>query len=156
MSSSSSSSSDAATIRFASVQTREHGAILLDVRSREEFRSGHIANAMHIKCPPLSFTSSPRDRDAKLRLCKKLKQKIADVFPQRNIYIFLYCSDGRRAATAAAMLETFGYRNVAVLGGIDPSVAGANRALAEIASGKLIDPAFKMCHCSPNIIAAEI
>jgi rhodanese-related sulfurtransferase len=135
-------SSSHSVLKYASVQMREHGAIVLDIRSSAEFRSGHIANAMHVKCPVLSFTSSPRDRACKVKLCAKLKKKIADVFPQRTINIFIYCSDGKRAAVAATMLETFGYRNVTVLGGMN--IPGP---LNDIAVEKISDPALQICHC---------
>lgn len=60
------------------------GAVLLDVRTPEEFRAGHIAGAINIPVDALAARTSelPRDRP-----------------------VVVYCRSGKRSARAAAMLE---------------------------------------------------
>jgi len=69
---------------------------LIDVRTLNEFNSGHIANAtnLDINNMPSNFTSIPTDQP-----------------------IVVYCRSGNRSATAARMLEDAGYTNIYDLGG---------------------------------------
>lgn len=73
-------------------------AILLDVRTQEEFDGGHIPGAV---CLPNEEISADMpvvfDRDAE---------------------ILVYCRSGRRSAEAAEKLAAMGYTNVADFGGI--------------------------------------
>ena len=74
------------------------GAILLDVRTQEEYDGGHIPGAV---CLPnediLPDLPLPFDKDAE---------------------ILVYCRSGRRSAQAAEKLADMGYTNVADFGGI--------------------------------------
>ena len=73
-------------------------AILLDVRTQEEFDGGHIPGAV---CFP--------------------HEDILPEFPlpfEKDAEILVYCRSGRRSAEAAEKLKHMGYTNVADLGGI--------------------------------------
>ena len=72
---------------------------LLDVRTEEEFASGHIPGAV---CLPV----------------KELSAKAAAVLPDKEAEILVYCQSGRRSAAAAAQLLKLGYANVSDFGGI--------------------------------------
>ena len=75
------------------------GAVLVDVREEDEYRSGHIPGSINI---PLSRI-------------EKAKEHIPDV----NAPLFIYCLSGRRAQKATKTLESFGFNNVKNIGGIN-------------------------------------
>jgi rhodanese-related sulfurtransferase len=78
--------------------------MLVDVRTPEEFNSGHIAGAVNIALQslPAQINTLPKDKP-----------------------IVLYCRSGARSSTAAQMLAKAGYTNVYDLGGlIDWRAAG--------------------------------
>lgn len=124
-------------LQHASVNIRD-GALIVDVRSKPEFRSCHLANALHINTHPL--TSSESQSDINVRMFRKLKAKIADVYPP-NVRIFVYCSDGARAFTAKMLLEMLGFVNVTSLNGIDVP------PLSAVISGKSKYQGLVVCHC---------
>lgn len=74
-------------------------ATYLDVRTPEEFASGHIKNAVNI----------PLDQVA---------ARVAEI---RNLQapIVAYCRSGQRSATAVAFLKQQGIRDIVNGGGID-------------------------------------
>lgn len=74
--------------------------LLLDVRSRAEYESGHIPNSI----------SLPLDQ---------LKSKIARIAPDKNAEIIVYCLSGGRATQACSFLSAMGYVHVSNLGGIN-------------------------------------
>lgn len=71
--------------------------ILIDVRTPEEFRGGHIPGAVNIDVQALA-------------------QRMNEI--PANKAIVLYCRSGNRSATAAGMLQRAGYADVYDLGGI--------------------------------------
>ncbi len=75
--------------------TRDH--LLVDVRSPEEFASGHIPGAVNIALPglPQQMATLPKDRP-----------------------IILYCRSGARSNSAVQMLAQGGFENVHDLGGL--------------------------------------
>ena len=75
-------------------------AILLDVRSPEEYASGYLQGARNI----------PHDQ---------IGAEIAAVVPDKTVQIILYCRSGRRANTALETLSTMGYTNVSNYGGLE-------------------------------------
>ena len=75
-------------------------AVILDVRSGEEYASGHLRGARNI----------PHDRIA---------EEIAAVVPDKTAKIILYCRSGRRAGTALKTLNSMGYENALNLGGLE-------------------------------------
>jgi phage shock protein E len=72
-------------------------ALLLDVRTPEEFAGGHVDGALNIPVQVL---------DAKL----------ASLPAKKDQDVVVYCHSGRRSAMAKAMLEKAGYTKVHDLG----------------------------------------
>ena len=67
--------------------------IWLDVRTPEEFASGHVQSAQNI----------PFDQ---------IENRISEVSSDRSSEIILYCRSGRRAEIAMSTLNSLGYTNV--------------------------------------------
>lgn len=78
----------------------ENGIILLDVRTKKEYESGHIKNSVLI----------PVDN---------LKEDALENLRDKEVPIFVYCRSGNRSVTAANILVNLGYKNVYNLGGIN-------------------------------------
>ena len=74
------------------------GAVLLDVRTSEEYRGGHIPGSKNI---PLQTID-----------------KVASVAENKDTVLFVYCYSGARSRQAAGLLQRMGYRNVNNIGGI--------------------------------------
>ena len=74
------------------------GAVLLDVRTPDEYRQGHIPGSKNV---PLQSIS-----------------KAADMIDNKSTPIFVYCLSGARSRQAAAILKQMGYTNVKNIGGI--------------------------------------
>ena len=74
------------------------GAILLDVRTPQEYREGHIPGSKNV---PLQTID-----------------KISSVADNENIPLFVYCYSGARSRQAVTMLQHMGYTNVRNIGGI--------------------------------------
>lgn len=74
------------------------GAVLLDVRTKEEYDAGHPEGSKNI---PLSEI-----------------EDILSQYPDREKAIFVYCRSGIRALKAVSVLKGMGYRRVVSLGGI--------------------------------------
>lgn len=77
---------------------KNDNVIILDVREKNEFESGHIKNAINI---PLSSIEDVTDED---------------LDPKCNILV--YCRSGVRSISAVLILEEIGYENVLDFGGI--------------------------------------
>ena len=75
-------------------------AVLLDVRSADEYASGHLQGARNI----------PHD---------KIAEEIAAAVPDKSSVVILYCRSGRRAATALKAMQELGYENVSNFGGLE-------------------------------------
>jgi len=73
--------------------------VILDVRSRSEFESGHIANSILL----------PLD---------DINEHANSVVLNKTQTILIYCRTGRRSATAAALMAEMGFINVYDFGGI--------------------------------------
>ena len=71
----------------------KQGAVLIDVRSPQEFREGHLDGAI---CIP----------------DYQIKRNIQSYVKDKNQVIVLYCSTGHRSQTAQKTLENMGYTNV--------------------------------------------
>jgi len=74
------------------------GAILLDVRTPDEYREGHIPSSQNIP----------------LQTIEKVKSAIKDPATP----LFVYCYSGSRSAQATAVLKRMGYTHVKNIGGI--------------------------------------
>lgn len=77
----------------------QQGYVLLDVRTEQEYAEGHIPGALLIPNTELS-------------------EKAADLLPDKEQMILVYCRTGRRSATAARMLHEKGYKNIYDFGGL--------------------------------------
>lgn len=77
-----------------------NGAILIDVRTSDEFKLGHLDSAANMDVNNIStlLPETIEDKDAK---------------------IILYCKSGTRSAQAASTLIELGYTNVYDLGAMD-------------------------------------
>jgi rhodanese-related sulfurtransferase len=80
------------------VQLANQGALLLDVRGDEEFASGHIIDAKHIRGSDLAASADT---------LKKYREKP----------IVVYCESGAMSATAARVLKAKGFAKVASIKG---------------------------------------
>ncbi|MDS4028697.1 MAG: rhodanese-like domain-containing protein [Candidatus Contendobacter sp.] len=74
--------------------------LIIDVRTTEEYRAGHVREAINI----------PYD---------EIAARIAAVAPDRNSGIVLYCRSGRRSGIAEQALRQMGYRQVENKGGLN-------------------------------------
>ena len=74
------------------------GAILLDVRSSGEYKSGHIPGSHNV---PLKHI-----------------EDVVSVAENKDAKLFVYCQSGARSRQAASALKNMGYRNVKNIGGM--------------------------------------
>ena len=76
-------------------------AVLIDVRTPEEYAEGHLDNAININWYDENFMN-----------------ELKTIEKEKTIYV--YCKKGGRSASAAEMLNSSGYTNVIdLLGGYD-------------------------------------
>ena len=73
-------------------------AVLVDVRTPQEYREGHIPGSKNV---PLQSIS-----------------KVAGMIDNKSTPIFVHCLSGARSRQAAAILKHMGYTNVKNIGGI--------------------------------------
>jgi phage shock protein E len=76
------------------------GALLVDVRTVEEFSARHLPNAVNI---PLG----------------NLKEKLPQLEPDKSRGLLLYCRSGRRSGMAERELRQLGYTNAFNLGSFE-------------------------------------
>ena len=74
------------------------GAVLLDVRTAEEYRDGHIDGSVNI---PLDRISS-----------------VENTVKDKSTPLYVYCLSGGRSGQAVSYLKQMGYTNVKNIGGI--------------------------------------
>ena len=79
----------------------DNGAVLVDVRSKEEYDAGHIEGAILFPVDTID------------------KESAAEVFISPKQTIIVYCRSGARSSEAYKMLAELGYTNVYDLGSID-------------------------------------
>ena len=77
-----------------------NGAMLIDVRSMDEFESGHILQAYNMPLDRIDILVPSAVRD-------------------KNKVLLLHCSTGVRSGMAKKKLEEMGYKNVFNLGGYE-------------------------------------
>lgn len=83
---------DVAPADVLELTQRADGPLLLDVRTLEEFASGHVPGAIHI----------PVD---------ELAGRLAEIEPYRDRGVVTYCKSGRRAQAAVETLRDAGFTN---------------------------------------------
>ena len=81
------------------IMKNESGYRIVDVRTPEEYASGHIPNAICI----------PNES-----ICKQPPTELSD----KKQLLLIYCRSGRRSKEAANKLVELGYENVVDFGGI--------------------------------------
>lgn len=86
------------------------GAFIIDVRTPDEFCTGHLCGAFNIetKLPPLDKND-----------LKKLEKRLKNIGVNKYHPIVVYCKKGIRAAHAKKILERLGYKYVFNLGGVE-------------------------------------
>ena len=77
----------------------QEGYIILDVRTVQEYESGHIPGAICIPNETISDAEIPQ-------------------LPDKDQLILVYCRSGNRSKQAAAKLARLGYKNIVEIGGI--------------------------------------
>lgn len=83
-------------------------AVLIDVRTAEEFADGALPGARRIETPDIA-------------------QRIGDLAPDKGTPVVLYCRSGRRSSVAQDVLEKLGYSQVINAGGYDQLAATLQR-----------------------------
>ena len=82
-----------------SIMDTQTDYIILDVRTLDEYNSGHIKNAILIPNDEITNTAE-------------------NILTDKNQLILVYCRSGRRSKDAASKLAKLGYTNVKDFGGI--------------------------------------
>ncbi|GAB2191491.1 rhodanese-like domain-containing protein [Sessilibacter sp. MAH2] len=75
-------------------------AIWLDVRSLEEYKSGHVDGALNI----------PHT---------KIEEQILGIVPDKDTPVYLYCRSGHRSNIALNKMKELGYTNLQNVGGLN-------------------------------------
>ena len=75
--------------------------IILDVREQDEYDSGHIPGAVLLPVGSINETTA------------------AEVIPDKDSTVLVYCRSGNRSKTASSALAELGYTNIYELGGIN-------------------------------------
>ena len=75
------------------------GAVLLDVREEDEYRSGHIPGSVNLSV-------------------MRVQADVKRLIPDRKTPVFLYCYSGARSGQALSVMKKLGYENLTNLGGI--------------------------------------
>lgn len=74
------------------------GAVLLDVRTAQEYREGHIPGSKNIPLQELDCVTS--------------------IVPEKDAPLFVYCHSGARSSQAVKLLARMGYTSIKNIGGI--------------------------------------
>lgn len=77
-----------------------NGAVLLDVRSADEYKNGHLDKAVNAPYTEIHVA-------------------ISSIVPDKERNIIVYCTTGKRSSQAKYTLDYMGYKNVFYLGGIE-------------------------------------
>ena len=75
--------------------------IILDVREQDEYDSGHIPGAVLLPVGTID------------------EETAAEVIPEKNSTVLIYCRSGNRSKTASSALVELGYTNIYEFGGIN-------------------------------------
>ena len=84
--------------------------LIIDVRTPDEYKSGHIENAINIEWQDIKTISSNISNDKK---------------------IYLYCRSGNRSGKATEILKNIGYKDVINIGGIKDASSYLNSEIVE-------------------------
>lgn len=84
--------------KAAAEALEKKGAVLLDVRTQEEYRAGHIGGSINV---PLDKIDHARG-----------------IIKEKDAPVYVYCQSGARSARACMQLKSMGYENTVNIGGI--------------------------------------
>ena len=73
-------------------------AVLLDVRTPQEYREGHIPGSQNVPLQQLD--------------------NVEEVVENKDTVLYVYCHSGARSRQAVSLLQAMGYTNVRNIGGI--------------------------------------
>ena len=82
------------------IMDTEEGYVILDVREQDEYDSGHIPGALLLPVGTID------------------EETAAQVIPEKDSTVLVYCRSGNRSKTAASALAELGYTNIFEFGGI--------------------------------------
>ena len=77
---------------------QQKSAVLLDVRTPQEYREGHIPGSKNVPLQAIDI--------------------VADLVENKDTKLYVYCYSGARSRQAASLLQHMGYPNVTNIGGI--------------------------------------
>lgn len=83
------------------------GAILLDVRTPQEYQEGHIPDSKNIPLHAL--------------------EQITPIAADKDTPLFVYCHSGSRSRQAVSVLQQMGYSNAKNIGGISSYLGKVER-----------------------------
>lgn len=86
------------------------GAVLLDVRTKAEYKNGHVPDSKNIALDKMNAATS--------------------IIKDKATPLFVYCQSGSRSSMAVKTLKSMGYTDVKNIGGIGSytgSVRGGNK-----------------------------
>jgi len=105
---------DAPLVSETENETLPEHAILIDVRSPNEYKFSHLSDAI-------------------LLTLNQISEKIMEVVPDKSSAIIVYCQSGIRSGIAKAQLNRLGYSQVFNGGGIE-SLSNKNRYKVVVAT----------------------
>ena len=82
--------------------------IIIDVRTPQEFQSGHVESAINIEWQDIALVENSTNKD---------------------IRIFLYCRSGNRSQKATDILIDIGYKDVINLGSVNEASEFLNKKI---------------------------
>ena len=95
---------------FLSLSVHLKADVVIDVRTLDEYRSGHIEDSINIEWQKISSIEESITKDEK---------------------IYLYCRSGNRSGKATDILISIGYRDVLNLGSIESAAEQLNRNIVK-------------------------
>jgi phage shock protein E len=87
-------------------------AYWIDVRTADEYASGHVGEAVHIPYEEIGV-------------------RISEVTTDKDAEIYVYCRSGRRSGIAKAALDEAGFTRVVNAGGLEDALKKAAETAAE-------------------------
>ena len=97
-------------IMLFSISISANNSLLIDVRTINEFESGHIEDSLNIEWQNISSITNKITTDQK---------------------IYLYCRSGRRSQKATEILLELGYKDVTNIGGIKEASKALNKKIIQ-------------------------
>ena len=77
----------------------DSSSILIDVRRKDEFNSGHVPGAINV-------------------VNEEIDESVTEILKDKNQTIYVYCRSGNRSKQAAEKLVNLGYKHIIEIGGI--------------------------------------